>query len=247
LDLRDNLQTVLENNLNNIDYSNPQLLGDSFMTTQITKLDSESIKDSKIQGIDNKLALVDISDCLKILKSYYNLTNEENLVLVTSDIGKSFTAQYNKTNLVSFNIINSATGERLNTSLCNDIKIKTPINDKGLNLTLYNQLKNDDIDVYNPNDKAFTSRCYSHIDPRTGYSTTVNYRIENYYRNRSIICSKGCKYISSDNNNYAVCQCGGATKTNNKFINSVSDLFLTGVANINIDLILCYNQVFSVH
>jgi hypothetical protein len=216
------------------------------MTTQVTKLDSESMKDGTTQAIENKLAIVDISDCLKILKSYYNLTNEESLVLVKSDINKSFTAQYNITNWVSFNIINSATGERLNISLCNDFKIKTPINDKGLNMTFNSQLKDDGIDVYNSNDKAFTSRCYSHIDPRTGYSTTLNYRIENYYRNRSIICGKGCKYLSSDYNNYAVCQCSGATKTNNKYVNSVSDLLLTGVTNINIDLILCYNHVFSV-
>jgi hypothetical protein len=247
LDLKDNLETVIGNNINNLNLTDPQMLGDSFMATQIAQLDDKSLTDNTKQALENNLSVVNVTECLKKIKSYYNITEKQNLIIVKSDIDKSFNTTVTSDKWVSFNIYNPLTNEKLNKSICDDIQIKTPIIDKQLNQTLFNQLRNDGIDVYNPNNKAFTSRCYSNIDPTTGYSTTLNYRVEHYYRNKSINCGNGCKYTSTDENNYAVCQCNGATKTDSNFLNSISDLFLTGFTNINIDLILCYEQVFSVY
>jgi hypothetical protein len=244
LDLKENIENVIGNNINNFNLTDPQLLGDSFMATQVTQLDDKSLNDTTKQAIENSLAIVNITDCIKKLKGYYNIT--QSLVLVKSDINTSFNTTLNLNKLVSFNIYNPVTNEKLNKSICNDMQIKTPIDDKQLNKTLYSFLRNDGIDVYNPDDKAFTSRCYSNIDPLTGYSTTLNYRIKNYFRNKSISCGNGCKYANTDANNYAVCQCSGATKTDSDFLNKIGDLFLTGFSNINIDLFLCYNQVLSV-
>jgi hypothetical protein len=227
--------------------TNPQLLGNSFISTQISKTDDQSLEQNIKVAVDNGLTLVNLTDCIQKLKAYYNISKEENLVIVKSDASRSMNITKGINQSVSFDIYNGSTMEKLNKSICDDFQIKSVLKDSGVNQTLYNQLKKEGIDIYNPDDKVFTSRCFSNIDPTTGYSTTINFRIDKYFRNKTIQCGNGCYYVSVDDNNYVTCQCSGVTKTNNEFFNTIGDFVLNGFSNINIDVVKCYKHVFSVN
>jgi hypothetical protein len=244
--LKSKMLDIVDNIIQNSNSTNTtQLLGDSYFATQIYNTEDD-FKSAKL-ALDNKLAIVNTTDCIKKLKFFYNIPGDHSLIVVKTDLDKSFdsTATKNSSNIVSMNIYDSTTKQKLNISICDDFEIKTPLVDGSLNMTTYNALKNQSIDIFDRNSTAFTSRCFSNIDPYTGYDTTLNYRINNYYQNKSIQCSTGCSYQNIDENNYINCKCNGATKTDSEFINHVGDFFIEGFSNINIGVVSCYKEVFS--
>src|SRR5690606_5990840 len=92
-----------------------------------------------------------------------------------------------------------------------------------LDLDLYYQMKNESgIDIFNPNDTAFTTRCYIHSED---LDTTVNYRRSNYYANTTIKCNPGCEYNGLDEDGYIDCKCLNA-KTEYNIVNQVVNNFL---------------------
>jgi hypothetical protein len=217
------------------------------LATQISQTNEDSLKVSTEQNIENGLSIVNITDCINILKSYYNIPKEKNLLIVKTDTMRLFNTTDKLSNIwVSFNIYNPDNMSVLNKSICNDFQIKTPLNDNQINKTLLYELKNKSIDIYNPNDKFFNSRCYSNIDPVTQYSTTLNFRIKSYFRQKTILCDNGCEYISIDENDYVTCTCSDQSKVNTEFSYNIIEFIKKGYSNINIDLFLCYQQAFSV-
>jgi cobalamin biosynthesis Co2+ chelatase CbiK len=169
--------------------------------------------------------------------------------MVKYDSDNSLSTNHSSTisNSLSFDLYNPYTMKKLDIKKCDNYEVKTPIQNKTIvNQTLYQQLKNQSIDIFNPNDTAFTSRCTPIFDPETGLSTTLNYRIKNYYQNKTIACGNGCSYKSIDQNDYVTCECSGATDTGNEFVNKVGDFILNGFSNINIGVFTCYMQVFNV-
>jgi hypothetical protein len=243
------LRTVYDNKIKTLNLTDPVVIGDSYVTTQVSKADDASLEESYNQAVMNKLAVVNVTSCISKLKSYYNLTNATDLVVIKYDMDKQLLAgNANATfsNSLSFDFYDPHTNAKLNRSICDSYEVKMPFdrNNTAINMSLYKDLKNQSIDVYNPNDTAFTSRCTSIIDPATGYSTTLNYRRNNYFQNKSISCGNGCTYKNIDQNDYVVCQCDGVTQTDSELINNLGDLFLGGFTNINLGIIVCYDHTF---
>jgi hypothetical protein len=51
LDLKDKLENVFGDNINNLNLTDPQMLGDSFMATQIAQLDDKSLENNTKQKL----------------------------------------------------------------------------------------------------------------------------------------------------------------------------------------------------
>jgi hypothetical protein len=245
-DLKNKMQSVLDQALKSVDLTDAtQIFGNTYMATQISRIDDTSLLAADKFALDNRLAIINTTDCISRLIAYYNTTS---IIIVKTDLDSSFNPFSNSTTSQSVNIdfYNSITREKLNKSICSDFDIKLPLAaGSGINITEYNEvIKTRGIDIYNPDDPAFTSRCVTDEDPDTSYDTTVNSRIRSLYKNKTMLCTSGCKYVKIDSNNYVNCQCTGVTKTKSEFLNNICDWFLEGFSNININVVTCYQNVF---
>jgi hypothetical protein len=247
-ELKEKMQTVLEQAIKNVNLTDtgPQVFGDSYMSTQISATDDASIVASEQYALENRLAIINTTDCINKLRAYYNTTS---IIMVKTDFDRSFNpfANSSTSQTVNIDFYDSYERIKLNKSICSDFDIKLPLPESAdLNITEYNEvIKSRGIDIYNPDDPAFTSRCITDEDPSTSYDTTVNSRIKSLYKNKTMLCTSGCKYINIDSNNYVNCQCKGVTKTDIDFLNNIGDWFLDGLSNININVVTCYHKVFS--
>jgi hypothetical protein len=238
------LQALLEKNIDKFNSTDPKTFGGSIISTQVSLTDDKSLEEQNLLATEYKLSKLNLTECIRKLKSYYNIPKDISLMVVKYDISLSNLTQIID-NPVTFDLFNPINSEKLNKSICDSYEIQTPLIDN-VNKTLFQQLKNQSVDIFNRNDTAFSSRCSTVIDPTTGLSTTLNYRISNYFQNITNNCGAGCTYKHLDDNDYVTCQCSGVTQTDNDFINKVGDFILNGYSNINIEVILCYNQVFNV-
>jgi hypothetical protein len=246
--LKDNFNNVFQSSIQSMNVTEPTIFGDEMMTTQVTKTDAQSLDEVNKQALENNLSIINITQCISQLKEYYNISMDKDLILSKTDSLQPDSNSTEGTNkAVSFEFYNPDTMEKLNKSVCNSFEVKTPIADRNFNQTLYNQLKEQGVDMLNPKDPAFQSKCFSNIDSSTNYSTTLNYRIDNYFQNATAQCSNGCKYKNVDQNGYITCDCSGVVNTDNEFINKLGDYVLNGVSNLNIEVLLCYQQVFNVY
>ena len=157
-----------------------------------------------------------MSQCEKILRSNYSLNEDDELIISKYDLNNNESQITVDTNEVEFTIYDM-NGRELNKSLCNntDITISYPINKRsGIKYTFGYEMKNDSIDVFNPEDEFFNDFCYSYsLD---GKDITLDDRRESIYVNDSL-CKQGCQYISI---NYT-------TEKVNCFITLISISFLS--------------------
>jgi hypothetical protein len=168
---------------------------------------------------------------------------EKNPSLIFSNNNANNTSTEGSNSIV-INFYHPITREKLDSSICNNIKISSPLNLDTNDILEYKELKNKTgIDRLNPKDRAFNDRCYSVQDPYTGVDTTVNYRIEKYFFNKSISCSVGCEYSRLEDNSYGTCQC---TNAGSDIFNELSDFVMQKLSDTNIDIITCFGTAFSV-
>jgi hypothetical protein len=223
-----------------------KLLGSNYLSFQIYT--NDSAEDNEFLYADG-LSVLNITSCLKQLKQFYNLTEDDKLIIIktysdpllSDDSDSPVSAKE-----VKFDIYSKKDKKKLNISLCDqkDISIKLPIDDKFyINTTKYNLLKEQGIDIFNPNDPYFTSRCYSFSS--NGYDTTVNMRMKDLYTNISISCNDDCVYDGIDENNYVQCNCP-LVMNSPKFRSKWKKFVLKQLLSMNIEIIMCPNRVFNV-
>jgi hypothetical protein len=233
----------------NINTASTLSIGSSLGATQILNSDPDSLKEAEQKAIDCGLAVVDLTECIKLLKEHYNITTDLIIVKTDKDPTVSTVSQTTSTTskAVSVNIYDPTTRKKLDMSICNDVDIKTPMTDKS-QLQQYQDMKDRNIDIFDPNDPAFTDRCFQYVDNTTGMDTTLNWRIKNYLQNNTISCSSragtNCTYRGIDDNGYVICKCAGTVvddDVSNDFVNFLADTY----SSLNLDIVRCYNQVFN--
>jgi hypothetical protein len=224
-------------------------LGDKYISTQIYR--SNNLDVYRSNSVENGLAVVNIEECLKKLRAYYNLDDSETLNIAKTDTTSELDdyASNIGTKKVSLSIYTVHDNKELNISICNDnsIKIKIPLNNVTSVITAnYSKYMNESIDIYNPNDEMFISKCYKYT--MNGSDTTVNYRRSNIFANKTISCNSECKYIGIDTNGYIECDCNGILNTDDDevYTPELVNYALESFDNFNLDIIKCANRVFNV-
>lgn len=165
----------------------------------------------------------------------------------TTSSNSNLNATIETSNVINFDFYNPFTKEKLNKTICNEIKVPISIPFKKanrLNMNLYDRLKVfPSLDAYNANSQAFHSRCFKSTSLDSDADVSINYRRTNYFQNVSISCSEKCKYVGLDQNKYVVCNCDGLDGEDN----SNSGLFesMLALPQFNYDISLCYNEVFT--
>jgi hypothetical protein len=220
------------------------ITGDAIYSTYLSKGDGLS----RQNAIKYNYPLFNSTDCEEYLVQYYILSSVDDLVFVSNKIGPALNEEDNTS--YKFSAYNGITGDKLDISLCNDktYTVQLPLANKtALNLTLYNELKRQSIDIFNAYDPAFTDRCFAHLDNNTGYDTTLNWRKQNYLQQKQPMCiGFNCTYQGISEFDYVECSCTGLT-SGNEVVNQLVGIFTQTVSNFNIGVVLCYNLIPNVN
>jgi hypothetical protein len=239
--------SLIKYNIDNNAQTTTSYKTDSF---NVQVFNSQSYQDNVNYSKDNKLAIVDITPCLDKIKAYLNITDSSVSVPIEKiDFDASLTTITNTTNGnglgdVTYNYYNPFTGEKLNSTLiCANTRteVKMPLNTTALNMTLYNQYKVKNINIYDKNSDFYTSRCFSYQDD-SGMDVPITQRNTSIFQGISIECSKGCTFSYIDSDNYTVCDCSNTNSTRADFSDNAA---ISGITNSNLDIFLCASIAFN--
>ena len=192
---------------------------------------------------ENKnISIIDFGKCEEILKEFYNI---DYLLILKID-----TKLNNYNNILNYEIYNPNTKEKLNLSLCNNIKINTKTNyfpsQESLNKII--KLNESGYDLYNINNSFYNDLC-TPFTTDNGTDILLSDRINDYYENLSL-CENGCNYKQYDYISKIVeCECSikKAIVINETEINN--DSFFSSFIDVdnfsNIKVLKCFYLVFS--
>jgi hypothetical protein len=251
--LKNKTQELFDNLVKNQNFSanNSFLFGSDLLSSQIAVSTNDSLTEMNEIALKNGLPTVDLENCFDQLRSSYNYSSDTNFLVMTNN----YDSLMNLDNLdkpmasdsFAYSIYTTDTREKLDTDVCTKVKIKTPLqNTTGLNMSLYHNLSQAGIDIFDKNSSAFQDRCCLYVDNSTDYDTTIGYRRQNYYQNLTVSCGDTCTYSGIDSNNYLECICN---KTNGLEIqsdfNNDTGIFDTNMGTFNMDIIGCYYVAFK--
>ncbi len=226
---------------NILSYANNQsvIIGDDSIIQVYGIKDSESI--AEIAEIE-KLSIIQLNECYEILKTYYNITDNEDIIMLKIDENDT----NSNTNIISFYLYDF-NGNQLNLSICenNNISIFKPIiNTNNLDLTTSKNLYiNNGIDVFDSNEDFFNDFCHSYTINGSS-DITLSDRQKEYYQNVSF-CSNECHYINVNYSNlYVDCECL-TNKGNISNIKTYFKILRSGFINTNFKVIVCYKLFFN--
>jgi hypothetical protein len=237
-DSEDLISKVVENS----DLNDTVVFGNSLYGGQIYTSDDEAL--SQENAIKNGLPIFDTKECEAILKAKYNLTGS--VIYVTS----STDSLLNTNNLDSYKILayDSVSKQKLDLEYCDTAtqQVHIPMTAE-VNLTLYNKMKEEGIDIFDPNDPIFNDRCASYVDETTGKDTSLNWRRENLFQKQVPMCvGFNCTYVGINEFDYLTCNCTGFG-SKSELVNQVLDSAIKTLSNFNIGIVRCYAQILKVY
>lgn len=198
------------------------LYGGEAFKIQISDNSPKSLKEAR----ENKLPIVDFSECEEQLKSSglvgkdeklyaRNINYDPSLLADVSAVSGSITASKG----MSTEIIDSE-NKVVDTSSCDSFIMKQPINNNIINTDSYKKVKGSQgADIYNSTQPFFNDICNS-FPSENGTDITLNSRRSKF--NVTSSCSNDCDYQYTDEHDYSVCDCKYIPKENvGKFENSL--------------------------
>ena len=215
------------------------------------------------EQLKNGISAFDFGNCTNVLKEYYKIPAEENLIILNMEIKK----EKNESDInddKSFNLgkntqleIFDNSGKKLNLSICKEnIKIFKYIGDvEELDINLAKSLSNQGIDIFNADDDFFNDIChnYNNSDDKDIILTD---RRNDIYQNATF-CQNGCVYKGMNYNLMAAnCMCDSSfleedsdnlifeSSESNNF-KEIKKIFLENLFSFNFDVLKCYNLVIN--
>ena len=212
------------------------------------------------EQLNNGISSFNMGNCTNIIKEYYNIPKEEELIIVNIELknGKIQHDESNSKSDESFYLgkdteieIFDYNGRKLNVSVCNeDIKIMKYIGDvKELDIESSKKFSNLGIDVFNPADKFFNDLCHPYDNP-DNKDITLNDRRNDFYQNVTF-CQDGCTFTGINYTlNIANCLCNtsylqgkenniSSTKKESEKVNfkSITKSFIENLLSFNIEVL----------
>ena len=220
-----------------------------------------------IEQIKKGISGLDFGDCIEVLKNIYNISENEDLIVIETETKLNQSENKNTDNnkeqinlgkSVKVTIVNIR-GNILNMSYCNnDIKIFKYVGDsEEIKIDIAKDYAEKGINVFDPEDKFFNDKCQKHdLD----IDIILKDRREDLFQNVSF-CEDNCIFSGM---NYtlvtAICSCPGDVlqeddsnnnndekdKDNeNLNLNNLINSFTSELFNFNFDIIKCSNLVFD--
>ena len=203
-------------------------------------------------------SIVDLSECIQLLKSIYNLKEEEDLWIIKSDTVKQISESY-VGNQVDYQIFSSSKGAILNSSECKahnlTVTVSNPFNASLLSNSF--QKKVDSVisngyDVFDSDSPFYRDVCTPFTN-ENGNDVLIDDRKSDYFNEALQICENGCTFMQYNiSTNYYSCKCPVKDGINQEMESSyetktqkLDDDFFKKKKNSNIEVFKCASQVFS--
>ena len=220
--------------LTNIDNGVDQIINANRMIITLTNYENQK------NNIETNMSTIDLGNCEKLLRNYYNLTNNQTIYIKKIDVIQ----ERMKAKKVEYNIYSKISGknlEKLNLSVCENTKItiNIPIEIFG------------NIDKLNTSSGYYNDICYVTTSD-DGTDISLQDRKNEYINsNNNIICQEDCDFTAYNSElKKAKCEC--YTKESNlSFVDMVinkTKLFenLKNIKNlINLNILICYKKLLS--
>ena len=190
----------------------------------------------------NYTSIINFGKCEEELKNYYNISNTSNLYILMID----FNLKGINHPIVEYEIFypnENSTMEKLNLSICKDIKIELfiPINTTD---------DIDDIDKYNPKSSYYNDIC-TKATSESGTDIIIEDRRNEFIDKNMSLCEENCTFLEYDKD-YKKAKCSCEVKTFFSFINEIKinkDKLMKNFKDINaitnIQIIKCYKIAFN--
>ena len=244
--------------------SSSSVISNSEKIQVISTSDKMSIEEQLKTGVSP----ADLGYCTKSLKEFYNISEEENLIIINqekrgnNEKNKSSENDDNSVTLDKYSQIEiyDFSGSKLDLSICKEgIKILKYIGDvEEININSAKNFADSGIDIFNPSSDFFNSLCFQY-DNDDGKDIIISDRRKDIFQNISF-CQNGCKY---EGMNYdllvANCICDSNSLqeeknfTQNEYnnietsqFNEIVNSFLANLLDFNIGVLYCYNLVFNI-
>ena len=213
---------------------------------QISKLGDQKNQNNKT------ISSIDLGECEKILKNKYNISNNEDLIVIKADIkSEDLSSTY-----VQYEIYQPYGLYKLKTEYCKDIKIiiHVPLDLNEETVSLYDSLKDSGYDLFNSSDDFYNDVCtpYTSIN---GTDMTIEDRKKEIYNTSGNIttCQIGCNFESYNNiMKQAKCKCDIQTESTNTDMNEINfskealaENFLKTLKNSNFLVLKCLKLIFD--
>jgi hypothetical protein len=208
------------------------IAGNTDYNIQVSLTNDDSQKNATVIAKHHNISQVNYdNDCVKSLKDEYKIKDDIMVVKTEKKVKVNGTA----TTKINIDYYNQKTREKLNKTKCKkakpDIKIKVAVTT--MEKAKATKFRTQGIDVFNPNDPAFRTNCFSFVDPNTEFDTTLNYRINNYFINKADCLANGCNYKNLGDDDYMTCDCNnGGTSFNATAPSGSNILACSGQINV---------------
>ena len=200
------------------------------------------------------ISTIDFLDCEKKIRQTYHIKEEDELIMLKSDIYNEDSKIY-----VQYDIYNPYTLEYIPLDICNDVKINIniPIILKGTTESLYKSLSNSGYNLFDLNNSFYHDVCSTYTT-ENGTDIILMDRLNIFYDSiRNIyLCQDGCEFILyNETSKRSKCNCNiqrEPTITNIKDIifdkkQLVNKFLLSSVKNSNFKVMKCYKLIFSLN
>ena len=195
-----------------------------------------STYNQKNKKYDN-ISSINLGECEIKLKNYYKIPEQKSLIIFKIDI-------YEEGLLIpkiEYTVFEPINYQKLNLSICNDIKI---------NLFLPKNISEEELYKHNLSSDFYNDNCFPYTS-ENGTDVTLEDRKNEYINNNLFICESNCKFVGYDKNaNYINCECKIKNEINifssikldkDELLNSFID-----VGNfLNFEVLKCYYILFT--
>ena len=210
---------------------------------------NNAYEDSKMQFIslynlkresNKNIPIINFNKCEDELKYYYNITNDNDIYIVKIE----YKFKELLIPIIEYEVyyLNNSNLEKLNLTLCNNIKIEILI---PVNIT-------DGIDKHNPKSAYYNDIC-TKAKSDNGTDIIIKDRINEFVDKNMTLCEDNCEFINYDNINKRV-NCSCEVKTFMSFINEIKidkDKLFKNFRDINyitnLQVIKCYKIAFQIN
>ncbi len=186
---------------------------------------------------NNNESFINFGDCEVKLRKYYNLSNNDKIIVVKID---TKTDDSQLTDKMNYFLLNSS-GVKLDTSICEDIKIEIPIKantTSDINVTNIEKFMGNGIDITDINDDFFNDLCIPYdFDESNGMPFNDRTSL---FINVSL-CMEGCS-VYDISNVTIYCYCNSTSREKEQ---KGTKHYVKSIYNNNFFTIRCHKLVFD--
>ena len=210
-----------------------------------------TLEDQKNSNNPN-ISTIDLGECENILKKQYNISNEDSLIVLKTDIKSSdLSSTY-----VQYEIYEPNTLNQLNLSYCSNVKISVsvPVNLEDSAISLYESLSESGYNLFDSEDDFYTDICSTYTSSNGTDMTLADRKSEMLSATANIsMCQTGCEFESySSTTKKAKCNCDAQTNTTetdlskiNFSSSSLASSFISTLKNSNFLVLKCYKLALN--